>query len=273
MKVFYHADLDGRCAARIVKNKFGHTEKDRDNYIEMDYNKKFPFDIIGPDEKVYIVDFSLKPHEMMRLLKLTSNVVWIDHHQNIISQYNNFPYDILGLRMDGTAGCELTWIYFYGEGSTPDFARFAGDRDVWKWEFEETADFCSGAELYDLNPFSDKWNILENEPEIVIEKGHDINNYKTQRNKEYLEKYGFIGEFEGHRANIINVGLVGLEVFDSLEKKEEIQIMYAFNGEEYIVSLRSETIDVSELARRYGGNGHVRASGFNVPEIPWRTLE
>jgi len=67
MKCFHHNDLDGRAAAVAVLDNFG-------DYVEtcqINYNIPFPFDQIEKTEAVFIVDYSIKPEEMERLLKIT----------------------------------------------------------------------------------------------------------------------------------------------------------------------------------------------------------
>lgn len=267
-KIFYHADTDGRCAGYIVAKKI--KVDNPEDLIEMEYGKKFPFNKINKDENVYIVDYSIEPDEMLKLLKLTENVVWIDHHISTISKYKDFPKTIKGVREDGRAGCVLTWDYFMEEEPAPLAVVYIGDRDVWTWLFKEkTKNFCSGAELYDLHPLSKSWNKLIKEPSKIIEEGKIINKYKAQKDAEYIKKYGYITQFEGYQANCVNAGLVGLEVFDSLNNLEPLQIIYTYDGELYHVSLRSTEIDVSQIALKYGGGGHKGAAGFECKELPW----
>jgi len=50
---------------------------------------------------------------MRELLITTKNVTWIDHHKTAIEKYNDFEYDIRGVRYDGIAGCMLTYCYLH----------------------------------------------------------------------------------------------------------------------------------------------------------------
>lgn len=55
MKIFYHNDSDGKCAGFWVYQnaRLSDTEQ-TDEYIAMDYGKPFPFEIIEPNDQVYI---------------------------------------------------------------------------------------------------------------------------------------------------------------------------------------------------------------------------
>jgi len=276
MKCFYHNDLDGWCAGHVVSRFLDKRSKpDPEDYIEIRYGDAFPFDIIKPAEKIYIVDFSLEKEDMDKLLDITEDVVWIDHHQTAIEKYADFPREIKGVRKDGVSGCVLTYLWFisnceHGMGisgnqnAVPWPIRYVGDRDTWQWKFgEKTLHFCSGSELYNLDPLSPDWAIIFKDYNKVIEQGKTVEQYKQQRNKEYFKQFGYVAEFEGYKAAVVNCGLVDSKIFgDLLSKNYDIGIMYVEDGDKLKVSLRSERIDVSKIAVKYGGGGHQGASGF-----------
>ena len=89
MKVFYHNDMDGIVSARVILDDFITQGKEfqKEDFIEMDYNKQFPLDKIADKEQVYIIDYSIAPEEMTQLLAKTPRVVWIDHHKSVIEKY------------------------------------------------------------------------------------------------------------------------------------------------------------------------------------------
>ena len=92
-------------------------------FHEMDYNKKFPINDINEEDMIIIVDFSIEPSEMLDLLRINKNVIWIDHHITAINKYDEWMSlikeatgvdRIEGLRYNGLAGCELTWLFYNG---------------------------------------------------------------------------------------------------------------------------------------------------------------
>ena len=61
----------------------------------------------------------------------------------------------------------------------------------------------------------------------------------------------------------MNLGLCNGEYFDSIHQDDyDILIPFSFDGHQWHYSLYSQTIDVSEIAKKYGGGGHKAASGF-----------
>lgn len=264
MKIFHHDDLDGKCAAYIAFRALCAVEEPM-TFIEINYDQSFPFHIIGPDEDVFILDYSIQPKEMDRLLSITPHVYWIDHHKTAIEKYKDYPTQICGIRRDGTAGCALAWEYFFTGVELPDAVKYVADRDVWAWEFgDETKYFCNGAELHETDPVNGDWDYIFDNVSEVIDDGALVELYKQQRNKEYLKKYSFRTRFEGHETIVVNVGMVGSEIFESVPDLPPLQVMYAYNGRQFIVSLRSTEIDVSEIAKKYGGGGHAGAAGFEA---------
>ena len=81
MKCFYHSDIDGRCAGAIVARFTNNYNED--NYIEYDYSKPLPTEIIQEGETVYFVDLSFSVNtvdKLQEILDKKCNLVWCDHH-------------------------------------------------------------------------------------------------------------------------------------------------------------------------------------------------
>jgi hypothetical protein len=49
----------------------------------------------------------------------------------------------------------------------------------------------------------------------------------------------------------------------------DILVPYTHDGKQWIVSLYSDKMDVSEIAKRHGGGGHKGAAGFVCSELPF----
>ena len=124
MKCFYHNDPDGWCSAYWVRK---HCEKEgiaftEADFIEMNYDRPFPWNVLQPDEQVFMVDFSLDDPEDMRQLALQTNLTWIDHHISAIVKMGKYC-KIPGIRYDGIAACMLTWAYFHFKWYIPEEER------------------------------------------------------------------------------------------------------------------------------------------------------
>ena len=286
MKTFHHNDPDGRLAAFCVLHYYNQNTE----CFEINYNIPFPFDKIQKDEEVWIVDFSIKPDEMKKLLEITSNVVWCDHHKTSIAAYKDFGADIKGLRQDGLAGCVLTYMFIHGlKGDTakevPFFIQLVGDWDAWTWNKpegfgEKSKRFYHGLFAHDTNPHAKVWKLLAaNEDEKlgtgnVIEgissQGDVVLNYRKEYYRNYLKSWGRECTLKGYKCIAMNSAQTGSESFESVfDKGYDIFISYVHDGKKFVVSLYSTTVDVSEIAKSFGGGGHVGASGMEVKELPF----
>jgi len=296
MKCFYHNDSDGKCAGFWVALNVGIHDKYNDMPVfqEIDYRTKFPMETIRKDEQVYIVDYSISPDEMRELLNITKDVTWIDHHKTAIEKYKEFEHEIRGVRYDGVSGCMLTYCYIHhmtarGEGKikpfdismtedAPMFTKLIDDWDVWKFDYgDDTRYFQVAFNAYDFSPCNytqwDKLLTIENAEKNMIEQGKIMTQYRDNWAKNYM-KLGFETEFEGYKCFAVNLGCCNSDYFKSLPEGEyEILIPFVFDGNVYTVSLYSTTVDVSEIAKKYGGGGHKGASGFQIKELPFKKLE
>jgi uncharacterized protein len=277
VKCFYHNDLDGRCAGYLVYKfntveDYYEEEGYKGEYIEIDYSKKFPLDKIKDSEVVYIVDFSISPDEMEKLLKITSNVIWIDHHITAIEKYKDFPQKIDGLRYDGLSGAMLTWIYLTSftyvnieeiAKNAPFFVKLVSDWDTWTFKYgDDTRYFKTATDSMELEPTNPNWAYVEAHTNDMIETGKTMIKFRDSWAKEYM-KNGFEVAFEEHKCFAVNLANCNSEYFKSIDNGDyDILIPFSFNGTKWTYSMYSKTIDVSEIAKKYGGGGHKGAAGF-----------
>jgi oligoribonuclease NrnB/cAMP/cGMP phosphodiesterase (DHH superfamily) len=259
-----------------------HAEKTRKKkpikFIPMDYSYEFPHDTIEKNETIWIVDFSIPPEDMKKLLKTTEDVNWVDHHKSSLEKYKDFGSDIKGVRDISDAGCVLTWKLLFPKEEVPRFIALIGDRDTWAHKLgDDTVNFHAGLQAYNTNPSGHMvWYLLIENAEFlktVIKNGVIIERYRKQYYKEYLEALGFEAEFEGHKVLALNVARMGSEAFGGDKAMEKWDILMPFyydgNTKTFTVSLYSKKLDVSKIAMKYGGGGHKGAAGFTTKKLPF----
>jgi len=265
MKVFYHNDNDGKCAAHLIYAYYNIDPPDVASeipitFISMEYGKPFPFSEIAPNEKVYIVDFSIEPQEMEELLQITEDVIWIDHHKTALEKYNGMFTELDGLRSVSLAGCENTWKYLHEDEEIPYYVALIGDRDTWRWEYgDETKFFHYGMLAYDNKPTDAIWLLARCNTAKIIRKGKAVWDYVKTQNEEALEKRGFWFSFQGYRTFALNSDTVrSSEFFEQVVPEAEVWLVFRYmpkskEGAEgyFSVSLYSHKVDVSEIATKY----------------------
>lgn len=293
MKCFYHLDLDGKCAGYLVWHYacLGEEDEKPENFIKINYDMEFPLDKIEKDERVFIVDLRIEPEDMRALLKITKNVVWIDHHKASIEKYKDFESYIPGIRMTGPAisGASLACWYFRNNAFSDGMERVQGlqpdeyvdwdedmplaillvaDWDTWTFNYRKhTKYFHTAFEMLEYEPWQgDEWFELIKDPYVLIEQGRLLYQYKQKQAEEYIKSKGFAVEFEGYKCFTVNHGLINSDFFESVDDMYDVYIGFAYNGgsKKWSYSLRAanDDVDVSKIAVKYGGGGHKGAAGF-----------
>lgn len=303
MKVFYHNDLDGKCAAHIILHYAGEHITGIESF-PIEYGMDFPFHLIRSEEAVYILDYSIEPDEMDRLLGITSEVIWIDHHRTAVEKYQDYPLELMGLRQISgkpddlpppMSGCELAyrwvWHHILVKGShnqedTPEYIRLVGDRDTWTWKYgQRTKYFYAGVEAEEMEPTSPIWDVLRADAdantnqkigEIVMVGGY-IQRYKDKTQQRYIRENGFWVDWEGYHCYAI-CGQYNSEPFEVVVPEADAWLAFRYMPDGYwTVSLYSTEIDVSDIAKKYQyrgkrGGGHTGAAGFQCEFPPFLTI-
>lgn len=263
----HHNDADGRASAAIVRRALG-----EDIILhEMNYGDPYPVETAIDAEIVVVVDFSLPQEEMKRFAD-TGTLIWIDHHISAIKEMDEISQNWPGLRDTREAACVLTWHYFFPGDSTPKGITLIGDRDAWHWVEEDTGPFDEGLYQENTDPRNDSlWvPLLNDDPMIIqklVERGRVLRKARLNNIQRQVDNYAYPVKFEGHRALAINArgnGDIGEYV---QELGYDLAYCYVDNLQNgrlmTFVGLYSSKIDVSEIARKFGGGGHRGASGLS----------
>jgi len=282
MKCFYHsADLDGHCSGAIVKYKYPKCEM-----IGIDYGDEFPWDKLDEDnEPIFMVDFSLEPFEkMVQLQRLSDNrLIWIDHHKSAIEAHkdwnNNHPeyLAIDGVRKIGIGACALTWKYLFAE-PIPRAVKLLAEYDVWKLDDPSTLRFQYGMRLYNTNPENqDFWKSLFEirlRSSILVE-GEICLQFLSKQNKRYCDLNTIEIYFSGLHCIALNLGkpYISSSAFKHVWDSEKYDAMLGFCRKDKIWEVNLYTdkdhIDLSIIAKAYGGGGHEKAAGFQCEKLPF----
>lgn len=299
--LFYHKNCsDGSTAAAAYmarKNKHcneAHPAYEAVQYGDYDTVESFKekFDIVG--KHVLIVDFSFKWEVMRYLFENARLVVWLDHHKTALQTYchgtgteyvekkgihhiqhafGNIQEIVLNENVSGAA---LMHQWLFSESldcagkdtvlDLPKLIQHIQDRDLWKFELPGTKELSCSLKLRQLK-LEDWADLLVRDDKVkeLIEEGKLINNvYQTQ-------VHSIVGKAQsikiaGYKGLIVNSGLHISEIGHELAKKSgTFGAVWFWAGSYAVVSLRSlGDLDVSEIAKSFGGGGHRAAAGFKL---------
>lgn len=290
--IFHRADYDGLFCREIAYRFF----EDNAKYIGWDYgDEKIDFPSEG---QVYVLDLS--PDCFKSTPAHTERMIWIDHHKTAIEKFNP---GIVGYRIDGVAACRLAWQYFFSplgpmnpNLQEPDYClpskedyierrvaeplsvRLAGEYDIWDHRDEE-ADVAFQFGL-DCQPFIPWEKLLRYDAHgltsDIVADGRKAMACYAKRDAEIMRHRSFIVDFEETKFLALNTARCNSKTFaerDVPETGHDGLMAFYFTGKEWSVSLyhadHNKTLDLSQIAKRYGGGGHPGACGFRVRVLPF----
>ena len=162
----------------------------------------------------------------------------------------------------------------------PTLIRLAGMYDVWDHRDPDAKALQFGLRSLDQQGFgalvhyqlacgpAEQVDELYLKP--VIKAGHAIKSYCDKQNDEYSATYSRTLDWEGLKFCALNIGQRGNSDLVRGGLKPEHQAIFAWRhtGDGVMVSLYHapghEDLDLSAIAKRYGGGGHRGACGFRI---------
>lgn len=257
--VIYHANCtDGFGAAYAAWKLLG----DRAEYHAAKHGEPPP-DVTG--KNVVVLDFSYDNATTKRLIKEAKSFLVIDHHKSAVVEL----HDVTCTRFDmNHSGAMLAWKFFHPGKESPRLIKFIEDRDLWRWEIPYSKEFSAA---FDMVPFDfeefDKY-LDDSAVDNAQERGAYILAYsKTVISK--IAKQAVPRKMDGKDVLVVNSSHWMSEIGAALSPKCDFAVIWFYDHDtrQVKVSLRAhhEDSDVSEIAKKYGGGGHRKAAGFNLP--------
>jgi oligoribonuclease NrnB/cAMP/cGMP phosphodiesterase (DHH superfamily) len=257
--------------------------------IKMSAGKDPSFDT--NDKNIIFIDVCPSMNFILVHSKLAKSIKILDHHKSANDMYlknesmlNNidnieFIFDM------NRAGCQIAWDYFFPNIERVWFIDYVGDRDLWKWELENSKEICSAFDylcVLDENNLKKidklaKYNLTQ--IENLVSTGKIINAYQKTLIKKEVENsiQGFL--YVGKKKYNVNIGNIIFSLVSDLgnalsEKilangnKPDFAVVWNYNlfYDTWHISLRGHDAspDLSEIAKYFGGGGHAKASGFKI---------
>ncbi len=287
--VIYHGNCaDGFAAAWCFWKKYGYEGAD---YHAGVYQQQPP-DVTG--RHVYLVDFSYKHAVVEVMLKKALSVTLIDHHKTAIDDLRPLKEQITRTNNDGNgdnfgwfcdterSGATLAWDYLFHDQPRPLLLGHIEDRDLWRFKLPNTREIQANVFSYEYT--FEKWDALMNadQAELIkmtvagaaIERKHhkDIAELVAVCRREMIIGGHWVPVASLPYTLTSDAGHLMCNPYASPNLQGEVvtppfAACYWDTPEGRVFSLRShdDGMDVSDIAKRYGGGGHPHASGFKVP--------
>ena len=257
--VIYHADCtDGFGAAYSAWKLLGN----RAEYYPCKHGIKPPN---VKDKNVVILDFSFNNKTTKKMIKDAKSLLVIDHHKSAMVEL----HDISNTHFDMTkSGAMLAWEWFHPGKEPPKFIQYIQDRDLWKWELPYSKEFSAA---FDMVPFNfEEFEKFEDDSvfDDAVKRGSYILAYSKTVIKKVCDKAAS-RKLDGKHVMVVNSSHWMSEIGSKLSPDCDFAMIwyYDHNDKDIKVSLRSfhDSVDVSEISKKFGGGGHKKAAGFRLP--------
>lgn len=266
--ILYHANCaDGFCSAWVAR-KIHSTGV----FIPVQYGQDPP-DVTG--RMVFILDFSYKRPVLFDMCKVAMSVVVIDHHKTAKAELDGFDKmcnELFGRRRCMTvfdmtrSASRLSWNFFFGTASVPPWlVDYTQDRDMWWHGLYKTHEINAALHSY---PFDfdvwDKLSKIEKPQEQFAEQGAAILRYQKKIVDLAVQNASEV-DIDGHKILSVNSTVLFSEIAGTLAIDRPFGAAWFIRQDgKKQWSLRStdKGVDVSEIAKKFGGGGHRNAAGF-----------
>lgn len=289
--VIYHANCaDGFTAAWAVRRA-----------MDADFHPgtygKAPPDVTGRD--VVLVDFSYPIAVLVEMAQSARTILVLDHHKTAEADLQHGAREfegkmahvarlstdadvrtiwelhmrnagqrmVLALFDQERSGAGIAWDFFHPGKARPSLIDHVEDRDLWRFALHGTREIQAAVFSH---PYRfEVWDQLMETPTaqlyqqgLVIERKHHKD---VAELVEVAKRRMIIGHYDVPVASLPYT--LASDAGHLMAQGESFAACYYDKASGRVFSLRStdEGIDVSDVAKLYGGGGHARAAGFTVP--------
>lgn len=276
--IYHRVDYDGLCSMAVTKSALLKLNPDR-AYIEI-FGYNYGDDcldidtIIASQDEIYLVDISFPAADMLKLAN-SGKATWIDHHITQITESQECGFDKMpGLRVNGTAACELCWNYFYPGVEVPLGILYMSHYDTWRHDIYSWDDIILPYQYglraeYSLNApkFYSQFEYLLQNVDKIISEGTGVLKYLKSAWKGCVKGYAFDVLVAGKYKGICMLtNTFGSSQFDSVKDQYDVYVcvnrkeadLYNFS----IYTNESCEFNAGEFMKAcYNGGGHKSAAG------------
>lgn len=228
-----------------------------------------PPNVEGRD--VLLVDFSYKRDVVVGMIEQANRVVLIDHHKTALDDLDDL---IRSCALEShcsldKSGAMLAWEYTHTDGP-PGLLRHIEDRDLWRFALPLTREIqaCVFSHPYNFEVWDTLMAAGPEELAGMAREGAAIERKHHKDIAELVEVCKRRMEIGGQAVWAASLPYtLTSDAGHLMAKGEPFAACYWDTPQGRVFSLRSteDGVDVSEIAKKYGGGGHRNASGFRVP--------
>ncbi len=292
-KLLSHNDLDGVGCGILAKLAFGQDVKVRYNSIAS-LNREIQFFLENDSSDIFLFITDLSPNEenelkLQEFYEEHGNVQLIDHHKTAI-HLNDYKWgyvlleDAIG-RLTSATSLFYEYLvsnkYLEETNAIVEFVELVRQYDTWEWEKNENHKAHSLNSLFylvSIDEFeetmlerlqsSDHFDFDDFEKRLLNMEEDKIERYIRRKRREIVQAK--VGDYF---AGIVYAESYHSELGNELGKEHpHLDYITILNMGGKRISFRTihDHVDVSEVASKFGGGGHQKASGCNLVDEAYK---
>ncbi len=291
--LFSHNDLDGVGCGIVAKIAFGDNVEIRYNSVSgLDFQVERFLEQETKDTFLFITDLSVNEKNEKALVEYTEKggkAKLIDHHKTAL-HFNNYHWGSVTIEYeDGRLACATSLFYDYlshhnliqPSNALDKFVELVRQYDTWEWDKNNNVEakrlndlfFMISIEEFEERMIEritkgDTFTFDDFEEKILNMEEDKIERYIRKKRRELVQTF-----IDDYCVGIVHAESYHSELGNELGKENShLDYIAILNVGGKRMSLRTihDEIDVSEIANKYGGGGHAKASGCSMNELVYK---
>jgi len=221
-----------------------------------------PPDVTGL--RVLICDVTFQRDILEKMKSVAKDLIVIDHHASAERLLKDLPYAHFDMTKSGAM---LMFKFFYPEANVPPLIKYVQDSDLWKFDLPSSREIRAWLPTvgYTLEKWEAADTMLLTHFDEVVQEGAAIlraQNVEVERlaatATTVLTGAGAFG--------LVNSGCYQSEIGSFLADRFIVTCIYSIGADYVNLSFRTkhDDIDVSILAKTFGGGGHKKSAGAKM---------
>lgn len=272
--ILYHGGCpDGFGGAYAAWKKFG----DAAEYMPLKHQAPPPEGLEGAH--LIFIDFCFPKEIMEGLVRIAASVLVLDHHEGVKDVVESMPAFVYE---KDHSGAVIAWSYFHPNAPVPALLSYVEDGDLYRFALPDARAvlaYCY-ARPFDFASWDELAARLQSEDDLaeIARFGAIFEEYRDALIRELVERAKLV-RFEGYECYFSStISAFSSDLANRLAKKRgPLALAVQARPDGLRVSLRGDgTVNVAQIAQKYGGNGHPNAAAFSLPygaPLPWEKLE
>ncbi|WP_066158647.1 DHH family phosphoesterase [Halalkalibacter krulwichiae] len=287
--LYSHNDLDGVSCGILAKLAYGESAEVRYNSVQgLDFQVERFLEQKKPDDALIITDLSVHTENEIRLeefFKKGGYIQLLDHHKTAL-HFNDYKWATVKVEYeDGRLASASSILYDYLQEKNvlkrtealDLFIDLVRQWDTWEWDKNQTINAKRLNDLFymlSIEEFEERMmeRLQKDEPfsfDNFEEKILDMEDSKIERYIHRKRRELIQIDIDNHCVGVVHAESYHSELGNVIGKDTpHLDYIAILNVGGRKISYRTihDHIDVSEIAKQYGGGGHAKAAGSAITE-------